>query len=222
MEPCPKCGWQNQDNAQKCANCFQVLRGGGSQPMNQSPAGQMQQPRPMQGQQPYGAPGGVQAPPGPAYPGQQRPVMQYYEYMGFWPRVGASLIDGILLLIVAFGLIFATVGVPDPAALQNPMMMQEWMVKVRGVQFLGWLVSIIYDVGLTTACGGTLGKLALGMKVVKTDGSPVGFGVALGRYFLKFIIGFVPCGFLSYITVATNPVHQGWYDRLMNTMVVKK
>lgn len=61
---CPKCGWQNADDAAKCANCFTNLRAPQqpqqvAQPTQQMP-GQPQQPYsqqhyPQQGyQQPYG------------------------------------------------------------------------------------------------------------------------------------------------------------------------
>lgn len=214
MQPCPKCGWQNQDNAQKCANCFQVLRGGG-QSTNQSPAGQMQQPQPVQGQQPYAAPGGVAAPPGPAYPGQQRPAMQRYEYIGFWTRFAAMFVDGIVVGIVRVGL-YAAMGVPlnvmDRANANSEKESQLYILLA--------VLYAAYFVLMNTACGATLGKMAAGIKIVKTDGSPIGFGNALGRYLLQTIFAIFTCG-LAYIAVATNSVHQGWHDRLMNTMVVK-
>jgi len=51
---CPKCGWDNPDDAAKCANCFAELTPGQPQPTQQMP----QQPP----QQPYGQ----QYQPGPA------------------------------------------------------------------------------------------------------------------------------------------------------------
>lgn len=48
---CPKCGWQNPDNAVKCSNCFAEL----AAPANQPQFAQPQPPQPMQppSYQPY-------------------------------------------------------------------------------------------------------------------------------------------------------------------------
>lgn len=56
---CPRCGWNNPDDATKCANCLVDLKPGQPQPMQQKPS----QPLPPQqpyAQQPYYQPGAPQ------------------------------------------------------------------------------------------------------------------------------------------------------------------
>lgn len=128
--------------------------------------------------------------------------------------MGAYLIDLVIVAIIQ-ALLFPLMsrgavlsgGAVDPSA----------MAMLYGVSFA---LGIGYVCGFETVRGATPGKMALGIKILKTNGSPIGFGTSLGRLLLKGVFSGLTC-LLAYIAVATNPVHQGWHDKLMNTMVVK-
>ena len=80
------------------------------------------------------------------------------KYAGFWQRVGASLIDGLVFLPNI--LIVTTVeGLSQTAAVLAAL--------------LGPAVYYAYVLPLTFRYGGTLGKLALGMRVQPADGGPL-------------------------------------------------
>ena len=70
-----------------------------------------------------------------------------------------------------------------------------------------------------SAKSATLGKMALGLMVLDTDGYPISFGQAAGRYFGK-ILSLLTC-YAGFISVFFNEKKQGWHDSLANTVVVE-
>ena len=102
------------------------------------------------------------------------------NYAGFWKRVAASIIDGIITMIGGFaiGFVFCLVlvagGTDDPAVL-------EGMGSILGI-ILGWVYFAVMESSPTQ---GTLGKMALGIKVTDIEGNKIGFGKASGRHFGK-------------------------------------
>jgi uncharacterized RDD family membrane protein YckC len=121
---------------------------------------------------------------------------------GFWIRVVAYLIDGVLLIIVdtILGAIFKS------QTLQS---------------LIGLLVGLAYFVYFWSASGGgqTLGQRALKLRVVKTDGSQLDYAGALVRY-IGLIIASIPIG-LGLAWVGWDPNKQGWHDKIAGTYVVK-
>ena len=218
---CPKCGWENPENAAACANCFQDLRS----PQPAAPQQQPQQTQQMPGQQPppqqpyqphspYGQQ--QQAPPQQRpYPQQpQYPQAAYYDYAGFWIRVGAALIDGILLGGVHYLINMAT----HTGGLTSTDPMRLLQAQAGGM-LLDLAIGCVYFVGMNTVYGATLGKMALGLTIVKSDGSSITFGTALLRYIVKSLFAMITCG-LAYIAVAVDERHQGWHDKIADTIVI--
>src|SRR5213593_3456260 len=118
----------------------------------------MQYPPPPSAPQP---PLAVPAPPG---------FVTQVNYGGFWIRVVAYIIDGILLGIIG-GLILTALGVnvTDPNFAQNG--------RYQGAQAFNLLISFVYFAGLWTVMGGTLGQRIFGMRIVDANtGAPIGFG----------------------------------------------
>jgi len=122
---------------------------------------------------------------------------------GFWIRVGAYLIDAVILFIVNLivGLIFR---------------------NNQGLQSLiELIVSLGYFVYFWSASGGgqTVGMRALKIKVVKTDGSQLDYGGAVLRY-VGLLVSFIVI-FIGVIWVAFDPNKQGWHDKIASTYVVR-
>ena len=125
------------------------------------------------------------------------------EKIGFWRRFVAFLIDGVVLFIVNQAIAGGAYGGDMTAA--------------SGLTFI---VDIAYFVGLWTYWGGqTLGKKAMGIKVVKTDGSAVTLVTAIIRY-VGYIISAVGL-LIGFIWVAFDANKQGWHDKIASTYVVK-
>lgn len=129
------------------------------------------------------------------------------SYAGFWIRCGARLIDGILLAIVQYALIFAVAGLGSETAVS---------LAVSALIYL--LIQPSYEAVMTVKYRATLGKLALGIRVLRTDGSTLTWGRAIGRYFAQLLSQVIL--FIGYLMVAFDDRKQGLHDRLCDTVVV--
>ena len=121
------------------------------------------------------------------------------EFAGFWVRLGALLIDVIVLGLVGAALHILT---PVPAI---------WAVLC--------LVGSFYFVGLWWWRGQTLGKILMGIKVVRSNGSSLTLGYAFLRYF-GVIVCFLTL-FIGFIWLAFDSHKQGWHDKIADTYVIK-
>lgn len=130
------------------------------------------------------------------------------QYAGVGSRFLAILIDGIILGIV-FGIINAILG----TALKGSF-------AISGIE---GLLLLIYYSCMEATMGATLGKKILGLRVVKEDGSPIGWGDSIIRNLLRIIDSipfFIPY-LLGAILVWTSPRKQRLGDRAAHTVVVK-
>ncbi|MGA9520823.1 MAG: RDD family protein [Myxococcaceae bacterium] len=110
---------------------------------------------------------------------------------GIGSRTGAYLIDALLLLLFWSALYFALSFVADIEALVSSMSSLVQMVAVFGLFATQWV--------FWTACevfwnGQTPGKRIAGIRVVREDGSPVGFFESAVRNLLR-AIDFLPAGY---------------------------
>jgi len=136
-----------------------------------------------------------------------------YEYAGFWIRVGASLIDALLLMIITLPLMMMVYG---------ESMWESSDIILGPVDFLlNYTLPFIATILFWQYKSATPGKMALNIKVVDADtGEKLSVGQSIGRYFayipaaLVFMIG--------VIWVAFDKRKQGWHDKLARTVVIRK
>ena len=135
---------------------------------------------------------------------------------GFWIRVVASLLDSFLLGAVQFALsllIGLIIGMLGIAAEGDPAV--DTIIWLFGAS-----LSICYAVFFTGYCGQTPGKMALRIKVIRTDGSQISYGRAALREVLgKFISGIL-LG-IGYLMVIFDSQKQGLHDKIADTYVIK-
>jgi len=131
---------------------------------------------------------------------EKKPREFALEYAGFWIRLGAGIID-LLILGLIVGII-AWVFV-------SPVI---WAIS-------GLIISLAYWMGFWVWRGQTPGKMAAGIKVIRTDSSPVKWQCALCR-FLGYIVSVVTL-FVGFIWVAFDSRKQGIHDKIADTYVVK-
>src|ERR1700722_19359490 len=118
---------------------------------------------------------------------------------GFWRRLGAALIDGILLGVVNLALDIAVGRAGSLLAL------------AIGIAYFGYLEG--------SSSGQTVGKRALGIRVIDfANGGPIGFGRAVIRYFGR-IVSTLPI-FLGYFWMLWDRERQTWHDKFANDVVV--
>jgi uncharacterized RDD family membrane protein YckC len=196
--------------------------------------------------QPYSQarPEGIQppapvAPPPPTAPGtippmapaagpityQPAPATAYgIAYAGFWIRLVAKIIDYVIMRIVTLPLEFLPFGIMstlprDPSTWVNVLTPGLLLSAVMPVFFITvglWVVYLGFFVG---KFGASPGKMALGLKVVTENGTPVTYGRAFGRAFAEIISLFV-C-LIGYIMAAFDPQKRALHDHIAGTRVIK-
>jgi uncharacterized RDD family membrane protein YckC len=117
------------------------------------------------------------------------------EQAGFWLRMIACLIDSILILSVGFILYFIF-GVVSWAIVASSSQTGEVNTYLIGLFVLYVLLLLVtawlYFAGMESSPRqGTLGKLVVGLHVGDLYGRRISFWRASGRFFAKFISGFL-------------------------------
>lgn len=135
------------------------------------------------------------------------------EYVGFWPRVGASLVDTILLGIIIYPVLTAFYG--------KSYWTSEEFVKGPLDFLLSWVFPAIAVIMFWVAKQATPGKMAVASKIVDAKtGNAASTGQLIGRY-LAYYLSMIPL-FLGFIWVAFDERKQGWHDKLAGTVVVRQ
>ncbi|MCD6395630.1 MAG: RDD family protein, partial [Planctomycetes bacterium] len=157
------------------------------------------------------------------------------KFAGFWKRVIATIIDGLiilfsglilyLILVYGFGLTFAALFVFPPFAGEG--VVAEFIG--RHIGHLVWFFVFIlvlwlyYAIMESSRCQGTLGKMLLGIYITNQYGKRIGVGQASGRYFLKVLLYSVPLlGFIDCVMVAVTEKKQAWHDMPVGCLVLSK
>jgi len=155
-----------------------------------------------------------------------------FMYAGFWLRVAATIIDGVIIS-VALGVLLvplflltglhAQIGLidqrhsrPDPAILIGLIGM---ILVFAGVAVLvQWLYHAYLESGERQ---GTWGKQMLGLYVTDLMGHPITFGRASGRFFAKIVTGMVPLG-IGYIMAGFTERRQALHDMIASCLVLRR
>ena len=156
---------------------------------------------------------------------EEKPKEYALEYAGFWVRLGANLIDGIILGFIAWiiGCIFITMGHSDVVDAVNPfgeigIGYSFVLLRLIGTS-TSFLIKVVYFAGFWVWRGQTPGKMVMGIKVIRTDSSPLTWPYALLRY-LGYIVSTMIL-FIGFIWIAFDSRKQGIHDKIADTYVVK-
>jgi uncharacterized RDD family membrane protein YckC len=112
---------------------------------------------------------------------------------GFWIRMGALLIDIILVSVIV-----SVLDTPDTV----------WIVALAGYGALMWKIK-----------GTTIGGIVCGVKVVRRDGAPLNWDTAIVRA-LGCFLSMVVCG-LGFLWIVFDEDRQAWHDKIAGTLVVR-
>ena len=139
-------------------------------------------------------------------------VSDELEYVGFWPRVGASLIDTVLVSMICWPLLTFLYGWgywDSDALIKGPAdFLLTWVMPAAAI-VLFWIYR-----------QATPGKMAIGARIVDAEtGEPPGAARLIVRY-LGYFVSTVPF-FLGLLWVAFDPRKQGWHDKMAGTVVVR-
>ena len=134
---------------------------------------------------------------------QPRAAADFSDYAGFWLRFVAYLIDSVLVFVLAIpvgclcivGMFGGLAGLAEPSSPEKEALMQ--LVLSASVSIPAWLYYALCECSSWQA---TLGKKALGLRVVDLDGEQISFLRASGRFWGKLLsrltcnIGFIMAG----------------------------
>jgi uncharacterized RDD family membrane protein YckC len=101
------------------------------------------------------------------------------ETVGVGRRAVAILIDSVLLFIAAYLVAMATGGTTT-----------EGFALQGGPAFLWIGIALLYFIVMEALSGATLGKRAMGLKVVKQDGTALDWQASIVRNLMRLIDGF--------------------------------
>jgi len=123
------------------------------------------------------------------------------DYAGFWIRLLAALVDAIPLTVIS---------------LLVELVTQDIVIGL----VLRALFGVTYVVGFWVgADGATPGKMAMGIKVVRSNGEPIGVGTALLRY-VAYAVSTAPL-LLGHVLIGISPQKRALHDYLAQTVVVR-
>lgn len=147
------------------------------------------------------------------------------EYAGFWIRFGAWMIDYIILTIISTILIViggVTAGVsgmveqleqsgePDPAVIAGVLIFYAAI----------FVIVFGYKIVMVGKWGATVGKMAVGLKVITADGGKVSYMRATGRAFAEILSGMIL--YIGYIIAGFDDEKRSLHDHICGTRVVFK
>lgn len=150
-------------------------------------------------------------------PGRPTDSPESLPKAGFWTRFFAVIIDSMIVGAIQFGLSFLMVLTIGSVGGNNP----EATAAMSGLASLvSLLLGTAYYVFFTGYGGQTPGKMAMSVKVIRTDGEEIGFGRALlrevpGKFISGILLG------IGYLMVAFDRQKQGLHDKIADTYVIK-
>ena len=142
------------------------------------------------------------------------------RYAGVAIRFGARFIDGLI-----FGVPFLIVAALVPNLLKTANGGAASMFNGTYI-LIALFFGLFYEVLMLRYWGATLGKMACGLRVVRSDASSLGWGVSFGRYFMyDVVIQSIPL--INWILLLTTAImagldeqRRGLHDRVCDTRVV--
>lgn len=152
-------------------------------------------------------------------------------YAGFWLRLVAYIIDGVISCL-AFVILLIPLFVLTGAGAALGRIISEGDVGDDLSAFLGagfilgffgiilvvsWLY---YALSESSSWQATPGKKMLNLKVTDLTGQPISFGRASGRYFAKIITGMIPLA-IGYIMAGFTEKKQAIHDMIASCLVLR-
>ena len=221
---CGKCGANVEQGRPFCSAC--------GQPMQGYAVGQAVANAPASGSVPSGAAPVYAAPGSPSLPASA--AQSNIGYAGFWLRLVAAIIDGIVIsipLMPVFFLVFIDMfrhaqdfqGRQDPAGILTII-----GPKIGLILFVTAIASWLYwALCESSAWQATLGKKALGIIVTDLEGRRISFGRASGRFWAGRGAGSIPYLGGTYflvdcICVGFTEKKQAIHDMIASCLVLRK
>lgn len=148
-------------------------------------------------------------------------------YAGFWKRFAAYFIDYFVVTAITYALMIpvgmvAAIGLGSAASGSGNSFGSGVGVVLLVVAYLAAiLLPLLYFAWMhSSASQATLGKMAVGIKVVRGDGTRIGFWRGVGRIFATFLSTLILM--IGYIMAGFTDRKQALHDMICDTLVVDK
>jgi uncharacterized RDD family membrane protein YckC len=134
------------------------------------------------------------------------------QFAGFWIRVAAYIIDYFVVSIVSYGIlaVFGISAFADPTNFNFSLFFAAY-----GLIMVAWLG--YYAVMESSTTQGTLGKMAVGIKVGTENGERISTMNALGRNLGKIVSSLILC--IGYMMAGWDSKKQALHDKIAGTYV---
>jgi len=134
------------------------------------------------------------------------------KYAGFWIRLGAVLIDLMVMGVVLY--------IPSTIIYGSEYWVGDQFFYGFWDLMFSYVLPLVGTIWFWLRFSGTPGKMVLKLKIVDAGtGNKLTFGQAIGRYF-AYILSAIPF-FLGYIWVGFDKRKQSWHDKLAGTVVIR-
>lgn len=139
-----------------------------------------------------------------------------------WARIGGALIDLIFILLISGVVCFVWgffIGLSG-SEMNLSTYESDALWKGRGM-LVGLSVDCIYTVLLmTSSAQSTYGQRAVGIKIIKDNGTEIGFGTATGRWFASLFSSVILK--IGYLIAIFTTDKKTLHDLIAGTIVVEK
>jgi uncharacterized RDD family membrane protein YckC len=144
------------------------------------------------------------------------------KFAGFWIRSLAYMIDGFVLLallalLVGVGIFGYASG--SRTGTMHSLAYTFYEANWNFMNIVAFALNMAYFTFFLGTRGQTPGKMVCGLKVVRLDGSPVGFAQAALRTLGYYLNHFTLC--LGFLWVAFDSRKQGFHDKIAGTFEIR-
>ena len=135
------------------------------------------------------------------------------EYVGFWLRLGATLIDTILLMLITVPMMIAVYG-------PNYLLHDSWLLGPADVM-ISYVLPAVIQLALWIFLSTTPGKMAVGAIIVDAStGNKPSVGQFIKRCLGYYLSAIPLC--LGFICIGFDSRKRGLHDRIAGTVVIKR
>jgi uncharacterized RDD family membrane protein YckC len=150
------------------------------------------------------------------------------QYAGFWQRVVAHLLDVLPITLLVFGIAYNFLGFDDAwrtfrerGGVRNVEAYEEYLIERNIYRDIAFLIHVFYGALMeSSSWQATVGKRALGIRVVSIEGKRLSFGAAFGRNIARWLSA-LPLGY-GFLRMLWSPRKQTWHDVIAKALVTQR
>ncbi|ASP49882.1 RDD family protein [Cognaticolwellia beringensis] len=136
---------------------------------------------------------------------------QSVQYVGFWSRLGASVIDSIIIILLTYPILYFIYGAQY---FDSDVSSQGWTDFI-----VSYLLPVVAVILFWVYKSATPGKMAVSAKIVdENTGNKPSTQQFIIRY-LGYYVSILALG-LGFFWIAWDEKKQGWHDKMASTVVI--